>query len=64
MDLHFLVIFMALCNCQLSLCDASKKRAKERALDMEEAADINFLKRRQVFRQIKLMRTYRRCNAS
>ena len=35
-DIHyfFLAVFVALC-----LCDASKKQAKERALDMEAAAE-------------------------
>ena len=32
--LIFLAVFVALC-----LCDASKKQAKERALDMEAAAE-------------------------
>ena len=40
MDIHFLVFFVALCYWQLSLCDASKKQTKERALDMEEAAGM------------------------
>ena len=42
MDLHFLVVLVALCYSQLSLCNASKKQAKERALVMEEATDIYF----------------------
>ena len=44
-----------------SLCNASKKQAKERALDMEEAAEKGFLlKKRQVCTRKELMRAYRR----
>ena len=60
MDLHFLAVFVALCHWQLSLYDTSKKQAKERLLDVEEAADIIYLKKWQVCTQKKLMRAYRR----
>ena len=35
------------------MCDALKKQAKERALDMEAAAEKIFLKKRQVYRRKK-----------
>ena len=54
--LIFLAVFVALC-----LCDASKKQAKERTLDMEAAAEkMIFFEEAMVYRRKKYMRAYRR----